>query len=1177
MRRAVRIAFCATICLATCLPRSATGQQPADPEPPRAEQPRYLRTPFSFRRVDAAWLAGWLRRFGIQLPGRVDGRISARLDVEWPWGALGSARAYRIDGEVTSDRLALGPVVLRNVAAAVRYRGGEAELVKLEFDLDQPGAATDTPTSARVRHITGSATVQLVPLGDISIRGAANQVPLASASRLMELPDLDLRGTLSAEVQAHSDFESARSVRGWRLDGRLSAEDLQGGRSPTLQVPAASFSLREGRFLLERLQMTGAGVTVEGRARIELFGRFAWQGSLRLDRADLQQLTAGLGVAQLRAHGGVTGAAEVTGTVQPPSWQGQAHLAAEQIRVEDARLQNGRVELQLRGTPDQEAGWTDLAAHTTAEGRLAVREIGWRHLSLENVESTYRYAASQFRLDGLRAQLLGGTLRGTSRLAWDNATPSQLRVNWEGVRMEEAFPPAARSPQAPLRGVSEGQLDVSAAPGRLAEWRNLQGQLRAEIAQGILLDMPLQEARLQARLEQQRLTLETFAGQLPSGPISASGDVHVAEPYPFRLQYRLPALPVQQLWDIAAPHIPSKPLGTISGQVSASGQASGALGTRELERAQGELAAEQLSVERIVLDRLRARYGLTPREARVSGLSAQLLGGKVTGSGTWSREPRGQAAAKIRWDAVDLGALAARWANLPLRVRSASQGSLEWAAPGASWSDWRKAELNFRAGLRDLLVNGQAAGSLSLTLENRPREWAGLRYAATGTLLGGVLEAQGRLPHTGRGQHGETENPTEPGQFALRDVQLDQLSRIMFPTGSGTFGGRFSTAGQVMLDDPAAPRISAQVDVSQLVWLGQPIATGLMGSVELDRSRLELREFSGRVADGQVRASGIFSLSDRRPGSLEIILDRASLGQLVGLVVPDWQSSFTGRSSLRLRATGRSRWQASGTMTGERPAYGKVQLRRLEVPFRAAWHVPSGRYSVRSHDVRASMPRGHLTGRFETRQFTTGLSLESQWRFHRVDLKTLISQVGGSSLPGSGQLSGRLALSGRRIASFRDLSGRLSAQLRDARGQGLPLAAQMQRHLAGIGNVTSTVFREGDLEATLGQGSVRVEQLSLSSPALRVYARGRYTPISDRVAMDVTVGTGQPLADRVAAQVVLSQLALATPPTAVIGVANELLANRLIHLRVNGTLQRPTISVRPAATLGWEALGFFLR
>ena len=122
---------------------------------------------------------------------------------------------------------------------------------------------------------------------------------------------------------------------------------------------------------------------------------------------------------------------------------------------------------------------------------------------------------------------------------------------------------------------------------------------------------------------------------------------------------------------------------------------------------------------------------------------------------------------------------------------------------------------------------------------------------------------------------------------------------------------------------------------------------------------------------------------------------------------------------------------------------------------------------------------------------------------------------------------------------------------------------------------SATTFNSGEVRARFGRGVVRFERFALVSSLAQLFIEGTVT-LQGRLNLDVTANTGR-LGINPAAPLVRLRIPATGPmPVALLVQVTDYLSNRVIHLRVTGTVKSPTITVEPLSLLTEEAARFFL-
>src|SRR5262249_44998990 len=132
----------------------------------------YLEVSFSLKDIDLAQL---VKRTGVKLPYPVSGRGSLEVQAALPVDTPNDLAAYRARGTVQLRRFKLAELALDQVSARVLLDRGVLELTELK------GRVPD----GREGNFTGTARLQVAPLGDLSARLTLSDIPLARVLSLV--------------------------------------------------------------------------------------------------------------------------------------------------------------------------------------------------------------------------------------------------------------------------------------------------------------------------------------------------------------------------------------------------------------------------------------------------------------------------------------------------------------------------------------------------------------------------------------------------------------------------------------------------------------------------------------------------------------------------------------------------------------------------------------------------------------------------------------------------------------------------------------------------------------------------------------------------------------------------------------------------------------------------------
>jgi translocation and assembly module TamB len=221
----------------------------------------------------------------------------------------------------------------------------------------------------------------------------------------------------------------------------------------------------------------------------------------------------------------------------------------------------------------------------------------------------------------------------------------------------------------------------------------------------------------------------------------------------------------------------------------------------------------------------------------------------------------------------------------------------------------------------------------------------------------------------------------------------------------------------------------------------------------------------------------------------------------------------------------------------------------------------------------AQLARGRTQGRASLR-WGSGLRLEGTLRFIDVDLPMLLRSAGAANKIAGGRMSGRLDFGGDNIHSLDDLTGTLEASFAQAQALQLPVL-DVVAHEVAPGRSAMT-FEKGEARATLSRGVVRVNRLSLSNATLQMLVEGTVT-LQGRIDLEATASTEVMGINPNALRHLGARLPVVGPlPAATVAQASSYLTNRVVHLRVTGTVKNPSVHLDPVPLLSDEAIRFFL-
>jgi hypothetical protein len=469
-----------------------------------------------------------------------------------------------------------------------------------------------------------------------------------------------------------------------------------------------------------------------------------------------------------------------------------------------------------------------------------------------------------------------------------------------------------------------------------------------------------------------------------------------------------------------------------------------------------------------------------------------------------------------------------------------------------------------------LRVQGIPAERIEGTLEYREGQGS---YLIEGQTLGGRFQVEGKFPAEAAKPEADARSllPVE-GRLRVQGVRLRLLWEAF-----GLDRQLGALSGQVSLDLPfrladsdSSPSTPGRFEIQDVRWEGRDLARTFSGTLLLSGDILEIRDGTGVIGQGRARFQLAYHLRDPSRSTYLVMLDYVPISRLL-LPWPAFSKRIAGLASAHLRGRLGRQWRSEGRVIVHRSELLGIEVHGWQIRFDWTF-VPrfrTGELYVR--ESYAQVGRGRLQGNGLVRWGAT-VQTEGQIQFLGADVRSFSREVGAYV---RGRVTGKLAFRGRNVRSVNDLTALVRANL----SQTQPLQAPVLRQIAPLvtqGLSLSTTFRSGQLRARLANGIVRLEELSLSNPTLRMFLEGTVT-LQGRLRLEVTARTGSETINPTVLRLLgLTPATIGPIPVGVLLRASEYLANRVVHLRVTGTVTRPVIRIEPVRILTEEAVRFFL-
>jgi hypothetical protein len=961
----------------------------------------------------------------------------------------------------------------------------------------------------------GSSSFPWSEQGEAQLALQLQRVELGELLDDLDAIDFPLRGEAEGAVDVTIPVDAPQEIARWGGVGRLTVSDVQIFRwtAGTLQT---DFQLNRGALVLSELVALQADMRLRASGQIGLAAPYdytIWSEATRFDLAKLNALPE-----SLRPPAVLDGVANVQleglGQLQPFSYHGEGAVNASSLRWDDVKVDS------LRGK------------FSANERRAAVSDVA--------------------------ATLYGGSLYGDAEFSREVGGDTHAALRLQGVQLQPLLD-AWDVLEFPLRGEAEGVVDLlvpADAPNAIERWR---GAARLALHDAEVFGWTAAQAHAEFLLDQGRLLISTAQVMQQELRLELTGSVGLQKPYTYSLWADGAEFDLATLSTL--PEAMRPPV-ALEGLVSLQLEGVGQLQPRTfVGRGVGHAAA--VRVNQLAVESARIEFRADPQHVEVLQLDAALYEGVVQGSGVWPLAEDAPMRLDAHWQTVDVARLLDELHDLPVRLEGLSSGAIFLAAPPGALADVRQWQVRAAATGDDIRINGARAASFQARAE---REQDRLNYRLDATVLDGRLQLDGRLPMD------RNAPVSSEGALVLTNLQLAPLGD-MFRSQEAlqSLTGAFDLTASFTHDaENFAPTGRGSFQLRAVEISRTTVADRIDGGVLFTPTLVRVENVAGGLAGGRLQGSATYRLGANQPGVFDVTLRGAEAARFLGMWLED--APLEGRLDLSLRGRLGDVVQAAGRALVTRAEAAGFGLGTMRSPVTLELSPAQGRGRLTLRGVSAAVGTGRMSGDLVL-AWGYGLDVDAKIRFDGVDLPRLLEDVDAGTDWVSGKITGDLALSGRNVQSARDLNGSLEARLRSVQALKFPVLEALRPYTGGASY--NTQFNEGDLRVTLSRGVARVHRLSLISDGVQAYLDGTVT-VEGRLNLEAIVHTGDLRAIGRRAESLVQAFAVSlAPEAALLARATEFLSNRVVYLRIGGTVARPVPRVQPLPILRDEAIRFF--
>ena len=758
-----------------------------------------------------------------------------------------------------------------------------------------------------------------------------------------------------------------------------------------------------------------------------------------------------------------------------------------------------------------------------------------------------------------------GGFRGLLRA--ELSPPGRLSARFEGndLPLGELAAPALPRP-TPLSGLASlninAEVDLSRASDPEA-W-TVAGDLRSRhiTYQKAVLD----GLALAFSLKQGTLDVPALSAQLDGQPLKSRLNLGLKPPRAFH-----GTLDVTD-WDLAAllALIPGAPRpAPVTGTFSARAEASGTVNPRTiLTNGQGRF--KRLAAGPVTLGDVPFRW-TTDRDVIVlSGIEAHPFGGTLKVEARVPVTPGQPTEGSASIAGLDTARLSAAIPGEGLKLTGKADGQVQFRLP----PDRSAVEATVRLNAPDLTVQGIPAEKVHASVRAHAKA---LTYEVTADSLGGKVKFKGDFPLSLHAAPAHGIATPVNGEIQAVGFTLARAWRAL-----GMKGAVASLEGLGAIDANVRSLPSGTdaglwahgiAEFRDLSWgIDYPLGQ-LRGIVVKTPASWRVEPLTGEILGGPVHGF-LWGTTPARGGrklGFDLRIDQADLRRVLALL-PMLARNAEGSGTLRMAGGLDESFRATAEMDVAQARLLGLPLHQLRAPAELVLAPVTGAGVLRLRHWSARFAGGQVRGD-ATLRLGADRSFQSEIQLTQVDLETLARIESDTRRPASGRISGKIQLHGADPARVEGYKGRMVLDLDDASLVSLPVFRALDRFLGAAGG---GLFEDGDLVATIANKRLIIEMFTLQGRIAQLHATGT-VGFDGQVNLEVLINTNQIIPQT--GQALVGAVpglrdAMGRSREATLQVAN-FLSNRLLKVRITGTVKNPSVALDPAVAVGETAVGFF--
>ncbi len=800
--------------------------------------------------------------------------------------------------------------------------------------------------------------------------------------------------------------------------------------------------------------------------------------------------------------------------------------------------------------------WTTWAAH----GELQSNALTVNEVVLRDVVSNGDLGAGVLDLTRFDARLLDGRATATARieLAGDRRLAGNAKLRGlSAAQIEELV----RNESPRLDGVVDAELRIAGIadiPVDAANW-TVDGHVRAaDLAwQGEMLG----SADADMRLGDEIVVLENLEWNAPRFSVRGDGKLSTLEPWPFSFDFNSGDIETEPLLETANLDVEDL---NWEGPVTVNGTVTGNLADSSLS-ASGAGDAGSIRWRAFAFQNVPFAWRSDGNILEVTDVRLPVFDGVAVAD---FQTPLSEESDVDQRLVVDLKQIdfqqASEFLDLEVPVRGRGNGRVVLDS------------LKRAAGTTEISLSGGNA----VVSEVRLSEIDGritvaeeeTRLNASGKLLDGSFSLTAATP-SGRTNRLAGLN----GKLEVRNVDLRRLS-----VESRAWAGLSPLTGFADVDmqldgSEAGEPLSSDgtVALRDLTWNNVPLADRLVARTAIHNDIVYATIRDATLRRGRASGEIQYDLQRRQPGRFSLRLDDANLNICLCFLT-DVHEKIRGIASMQIGGTIGNVIDGRGQISIDRSSIADFDLRSARGGIQFRYRPASGSGKLETRDLVIGVGDGRIKTQL-TWEWGSRTAINMTAELLGVETDQLLDAFGESSGLTRGTLHGTLEIKSDSYRAFDDLRGSFNGQLVQSQALRLPVLEDVAR-LATPQQIGNRLYNSDKFELTLNRGIVNVRQLNLVGDLAQLSIDGT---VDKRQRLDLSVIVHVGRAEFNERLVGLIDIGLVPVtggvlPIGLLAEANQLLADRLIFLRVSGTLRRPIVRIDSRRQLRQEIVLFFI-